>query len=141
MENFHAKAYFRLIEIAHWIEKEVKEVLSPFQITHAQFNVLKILAGSHPKPLSAQDIKGRMILNSPDLTRLLDRLEAKQLVTRTICPSNRRKLDIQITKSGQKMIDNIQPQIKAAVKQFFQEDLSEQEARNLYQLLSKVELS
>lgn len=134
----HAKAYFKLLETANWIDQQVKSCLNQFDITHPQYNVLRILKGSMPSPLSSTDIKDRMIVSSPDMTRLLDRLIKKELVEKRICPDNRRKVEVIISKKGIELLKDIQPIIMEKVQYFYHEQIDEQEAKQLHDILHKI---
>jgi DNA-binding MarR family transcriptional regulator len=78
--------------------------MKPFGLTPAQFNVLRILRGAE-EPLSASRICERMIHDDPDLTRLLDRLEAAGLVAKTRDTRDRRVMNVTITAQGQRTIE------------------------------------
>ena len=69
-------------------------------ITPEQFNVLRILRGSHPKAMMLAEITARMIDKSSNCTRLVEKLRHKGLVKREICEGNRRQVDISITEKG-----------------------------------------
>lgn len=131
-------SYFRLIQTANWIELKLKEEFKPYKLTHAQFNVLRILKGSKPRPLSAGEIKQRMIVKSPDLTRLIDRLCKKDYVKRVTCEENRRKVDISITDTGLQLLEELSPKIKAVSEEHFLQKISEEEAKSLNQILKKI---
>lgn len=131
-------SYFRLIQTANWIELKLKEEFRPYKLTHAQFNVLRILKGSNPRPLSAGEIKQRMIVKSPDLTRLIDRLCKKDYVRRVTCAGNRRKVDISITDTGLALLDELSPKIKQVSQTHFLDKISKEEARSLNQILKKI---
>jgi len=75
------------------------EAIKPFGLTPAQFNVLRILRGAG-EPLSASRICERMIHDDPDLTRLLDRLEAAGLVAKERDTRDRRVMNVTITSAG-----------------------------------------
>lgn len=137
----HAKAYFKLLETANWIDQQVKSCLNQFDITHPQYNVLRILKGSMPTPLSSTDIKDRMIVSSPDMTRLLDRLIKKKLVEKRICPANRRKVEVIISEKGIQLLKDIQPIIMEKVQCFYHKSINEQEAKQLYDILYKIKAS
>ena len=137
----HAKAYFKLLETANWIDQQVKSCLHQFDITHPQYNVLRILRGSIPMPLSSTDIKDRMIVISPDMTRLLDRLIKKELIDKRICPDNRRKVEVMISEKGIELIEDIQPIIMEKVQYFYHDQISELEAQQLYDILQKIRIS
>ncbi|MCH2082995.1 MAG: MarR family transcriptional regulator [Saprospiraceae bacterium] len=137
----HAKAYFKLLETANWIDQQVKSCLHQFDITHPQYNVLRILRGSIPMPLSSTDIKDRMIVISPDMTRLLDRLIKKELIDKRICPDNRRKVEVIISEKGIELLEDIQPIIMEKVQYFYHDQISELEAQQLYDILQKIRIS
>lgn len=134
--SVHHKAHLNIIFTAYWLISQTKSILKPYGITHQQFNVLKILKGQHPNFCTAFDIKERMLDKSPDLTRLLDRLIKKELVTRAVCEKNRRKLDIGITQQGLTLLKQIEPQInKQLIKQTH---ITEQEAIELSRIIDKL---
>ena len=86
------------------VEEMVKEALKPFNLTHAQLNALYILYENDPGPVSANELKERILVANPDVTRLLDRLVVKGYVHRETCPINRRKIDISLTEPGKEII-------------------------------------
>jgi len=78
----------------------VVDALKPSGLTPAQFNVLRILRGAHPEALSSSRIGERMVTYDPDLTRLMDRLEAAGLVRKSRDTEDRRVMKVNITKAG-----------------------------------------
>ncbi|MEM9917623.1 MAG: MarR family transcriptional regulator [Bacteroidota bacterium] len=136
--NPHASAYFQLLTTSNLIELRLREVLQPYKITHPQFNILKILQGSFPEPLSAGAIKERMLFNGSDVTRLIDRLVNKGYVHRTVCADNRRKVDIVISEAGRELLTELHPKALAAVGHFFEEQITEADARELERILKKM---
>jgi DNA-binding MarR family transcriptional regulator len=90
-------ALFRTVDV---IRGEAERALAAHGITHQQYNVLRILRGSHPEPLPTLEIAERMIERAPGITRLLDRLEAAGLVSRQRCPGDRRIVHCSITRAG-----------------------------------------
>ena len=69
-------------------------------LTNSQYNAPRILRGSHPTRLTCSDIGQRMIARDPDVTRVVDRLAARKLVERTRNSSDRRVVEVGITKAG-----------------------------------------
>ncbi|MEM7103656.1 MAG: MarR family transcriptional regulator [Bacteroidota bacterium] len=136
--NEHSRAYFKLLETANWIEMKVKEVLNNYQLTHAQFNILMILRENHPEPVSAGDLKEKLIFKNSDVTRLLDRMVKKGMVERYICPSNRRKLDITISGKAMEMLELVVPEITVAVEHFYRNKITAEEAIALTATLNKI---
>src|SRR5947208_7556531 len=81
-----------LMLTADVLRRYSEEVLSPFGVTPQQYNVLRILRGSQPDALPTLEIASRMIDKAPGVTRLLDRLERKGLVSRIRCTADRRQV-------------------------------------------------
>src|SRR5210317_1465756 len=94
IRSIHALAYFNLLKTGSWIEERVKKALRPLNLTHAQLNALYILYENDPEPVSVTELKERILVSNPDVTRLLDRLVKKGYVLRETCEHNRRKIDI-----------------------------------------------
>src|SRR3982751_6777053 len=82
--SVHQKAMINLLYSYGWVIEKIKEFLSTQDITHQQFNILRILRGSHPKPLSTLQIRERMIDKMSDTSRIVDRLIAKGFVRKAI---------------------------------------------------------
>ena len=138
INSIHALAYFNLLKTGRWIEERIKETLKPFNLTHAQLNVLYILMDNDPKPVSANELKNKILVSNPDVTRLLDRLVKKGYVFRETCPENRRKIDISLTESGKDIFLKAHQTGKKAVKNFFEEQITENEAKELRRILHKM---
>jgi MarR family transcriptional regulator, 2-MHQ and catechol-resistance regulon repressor len=136
--KFHGAAYFNLLKTANGLDVEFKKLLDDFKLTHQQFNILRILKGSFPKPLSASEIKERMIFKNSDVTRLMDRLALKDYIKRETCPSNRRKIDILISQKGLNLLDEIAPSAQAFIETFFKNKITRDEAKELYRILNKI---
>jgi DNA-binding MarR family transcriptional regulator len=81
-----------LLRTADVVRRYIGRVLEPYGVTTQQFNVLRILRGAGPEGLPTLAIGERMIEEAPGITRLLDRLEAKELVRRERCPGDRRQV-------------------------------------------------
>src|SRR5579859_746274 len=75
---------------ANWLISNNNNFFKGFGITMQQFNILRILRGQHEKSISAAEIKERMLDRNSDVSRLLDRLIDKKLVTKSQCPSDKR---------------------------------------------------
>ena len=90
--------------------------------------------------MTLKAIKEQLIVASPDITRLLDRLVKKDWVCRETCESNRRELDISITEAGLELFFKVHTEAKMATQDYFKNSLSVSEARDLYKLLKKINL-
>jgi DNA-binding MarR family transcriptional regulator len=82
---------------------------SEADLTTSQYNVLRILRGSHPKSLTAGEIGQRTIAREPDTTRLVDRLDLRGLVTRARSDEDRRVVDVEITGKGLALLRKLDP--------------------------------
>src|SRR5688500_11656104 len=100
----HQKALINLLYTASWLQGRQQDFFKPFKITPQQFNILRILKGQHPKSISATEIKLRMLDKNSDVSRLLDRLMAKNLITKRICPNDKRATDVNITEPGLELL-------------------------------------
>lgn len=136
--TIHELAYFNLLKTGGWIEEIVKSTLKSFSLTHAQLNALYILSENDPNPVSANELKNKILVNNPDVTRLLDRLVKKNYVQRRTCPENRRKIDISLTDGGRAIFAEAHLSVKRALGDFFKQRITEEEARELRRILHKI---
>jgi DNA-binding MarR family transcriptional regulator len=101
----HQKALVNIMFTNGWAEEKLRMYLKPFDLTQQQFNVLRILRGSLPKPLSTSCIRTRMIDKMSDASRIVDRLCKKQLVIRIQSPVDRRLVEVRISEKGLALLD------------------------------------
>ncbi|MFL5482893.1 MAG: MarR family winged helix-turn-helix transcriptional regulator [Gemmatimonadaceae bacterium] len=94
------QATLGLLRTADAVKRSLAQVIEPHGITPQQYNVLRILRGAGPDGLPTLSIGERMIEQTPGVTRLVDRLERKELVERTPCPKDRRRVFCRITQKG-----------------------------------------
>jgi DNA-binding MarR family transcriptional regulator len=113
------KATINLMYTANWLHGEFRDLFKSFDITHQQYNVLRILRGMHPNCVNPTEIKEVMLDKNPDITRLCDRLLLMGLIHRNIDKENRRKMKIVITEKGLDLLLEIEPVIKLRMEQLF----------------------
>ncbi|MFC4740758.1 MarR family winged helix-turn-helix transcriptional regulator [Flavobacterium ponti] len=118
------------------IAEKFNDLLKPFDLSAEQFNVLRILRGQNGKSINMCDIQERMIAKTSNTTRLVDKLLLKELVTREICPENRRKMEVAITQKGLDVLSDLDPSITKHERSFAQ-NLSKIELITLNELLEK----
>lgn len=106
-ENEFQKAAINVMFTSGWLYNTNAARLKVFDITPEQFNVLRILRGSHPKPMMLAEITCRMIDRSSNATRLVEKLRQKGMVKRELCKNNRRQVDIVITGKGLSLLNEI----------------------------------
>jgi len=133
--NAYQKAVINLLFTSGWMTNKQQEFFKPYGITGQQFNILRILKGQHPKSISATAIKARMLDKNSDVSRLLDRLVAKQWIEKKVCPSDKRAADITITDAGLELLATLS-KIQKEVDGILQ--LTEGEATQLSNLLDKA---
>ena len=134
--NAKQKAMINLLYTYGWALERIKSFLAKEDITHQQFNILRILRGSHPKPLSTLQIRERMLDKMSDTSRIVDRLIVKGLVKKVICLSDKRLVDVSITEKGQKLLKKIDTEADHVEE--IMGTLSEKEADQLSSLLDKL---
>ena len=101
------EAVVGLMRTADLIRRHATAMVEPHGITPQQFNVLRILRGAADTGLPTLEVAERMIEQTPGVTRLLDRLEGKELVRRQRCPKDRRQHLCWITAKGLALLENI----------------------------------
>ena len=130
------KAYINLVYTSGWLQQEQAALFKPFGVTLPQYNILRILRGQYPKPATVSLLIDRMLDKTSNASRIVDKLEAKGLVTRKQCPSDRRTVDVLITEKGLallKEMDGLESGQGAGVR-----NLTGQEAEQLNYLLDKI---
>lgn len=136
--NEHQKAGVNLLYTYGWLMERTKEIFASEEITPQQFNILRILRGSFPMPLSTLQIRERMLDKMSDTSRIVDRLITKGLVKKGICKTDRRLVDVIITDKGKKMLERLdkrQDELDNIIG-----NLSEKEASILSELLDKIRI-
>ena len=132
-KNSKIKALINIKYTANWINSHENEFFKPYGISPQQFNILRILRGA-AEAIKVQTIKDRMIERAPNATRLMDKLCDKDLIERIRCEDDRRVVYISITESGLNLLTEIDKNIKLD----FLENLTEEEAITLSNLLDKI---
>lgn len=134
--NERHKAMINILFTYGWAIEKLKQFVSEEGITHQQFNILRILRGNHPTPLSTLSIRERMIDKMSDTSRIVDRLVSKALVKKVICKKDRRLVDVSITERGLKLLEKLDK--KQDDMDSILSNLSEKEATSLSKLLDKI---
>ncbi len=135
--NPTAEATVSLLLTADLVRRAVTAVVEPTGITLQQYNVLRILRGAGKQGLPTLDIAERMVEQTPGITRLIDRLEAKKLVLRERCKTDRRQVFCRITAAGLSLLARVDQPLRDA------EDtaLAALTPRQLSQLMNLLDLA
>lgn len=112
-------------------------ILKEESLTFPQYNILRILRGTKGEGLPTGEIGARMVTREPDVTRLLDRLENRNLVARTRETKDRRIVTARITNEGLELLRNLDDRVEASEKSLL-EHLGEKKLRQLARLLDEV---
>ena len=133
----YQKAAINLLFTASWMNNINAEALKPFKISIQQFNILRILKGMYPEPVTVKLLTERMIDKMSNASRLVDKLKAKNLVERTSCPLDRRRVDVQITELGLKIVDEASKALELSMNAKMK-NIGEAEAESLSDLLDSL---
>ncbi len=118
------------------INESISNALRPYDVSLQQFNVLRILRGQNGKPANLSTLNERMVTKMSNTTRLVDKLILKGFVDRITCPSNRRKVEINITSEGNKVLNKMDIAMNKAEKSVLK-NISEKELEQLNILFNK----
>ena len=133
--NEHQKLGINIMYTANWLNEKIAGILSQEDITQQQYNILRILRGAD-KPLSTLQIRARMLDKMSDTSRIVDRLVAKELVEKNTCPTDKRLVDVVLSKKGFAMLeklDQLNHHLDALMK-----GISEKDANTMNQLLDQL---
>lgn len=134
------KVILNILYTQNIIADKFNEVLKPYDLSSEQYNVLRILRGQKGNPSNMCLIQERMVAKNSNTTRLIDKLLLKDLVTREVCPENRRKIEVLITPKGLNLLTELDPKVLEHEKKFAS-NLSENELIQLNHLLEKYRIT
>lgn len=131
------EAGIALLRTTDLVRRRMSAVMEAEDVTVQQYNVLRILRGAGPEGLPTLEIAERMIEQAPGITRLLDRLEAKGLVSRERCPTDRRQVTCRIAKPGLALLAALDPMVDALDDSMLG-NLTRTELKQLIHLLDRI---
>lgn len=135
-KSSYQKLVVNIIYTSNWMNFEQQNLLKPFDLSSQQYNVLRILRGQFPNPITVNGIIERMLDKMSNASRLVDKLLLKGLVSRCDNANDRRACDIRITDKGSEIlsiIDKMQAEWDLKMTK-----LTEEEAETLSKLLDKL---
>jgi DNA-binding MarR family transcriptional regulator len=135
-ENEWQKLSINLSFTYNWSKERLHSFFKEFGITMQQFNVLRILRGQFPKPVSSGDIRDRLIDKMSDTPRIIDRLCKEELVSKTVSETDKRFIDVLITPKGLDLLKLIDQNFDQMTD--FYKNLTEEEARIVNMLFDKL---
>ncbi len=131
------EAMLSVIVAANTINELVDRVCEQHGITSAQYNVLRILRGAHPEGHARCEIACRMLDRASDITRLVDRLQARRLVKRSRGSEDQRQAVTVITAKGLKLLEEMRPRIEVEAGGILNR-LSEKDCHELSRLCALI---
>ncbi len=135
-ESEKQKAIINIIYTANWISSIQHKIFKKNKLTAPQYNVLRILRGHSPKPLTVSSIQERMLDKMSNASRLVDKLVEKGFAKRTTNNVDRRQVDVVIDKGGLAVLKKIEPDLS----KFHDETVTmgEKDAKSLTEVLDKM---
>lgn len=130
------KLAVNLMFTGSWLNAHNVKALKPHGLSPQQFNILRILRGQHPRRVTVQLIKERMLDRMSNVSRLVEKLRVKGLLERHTCQDDRRAVDVWITPKGLDLLKELDGLTTAAHTLF--DMLTETEAHQLNLLLDKL---
>lgn len=106
-KSLEEEVILNLARTAEYLASRGAEVLRQVDLTGTQYNALRILRGAGAEGLSCGEIGERMVTTVPDVTRLLDRLESRGLISRERPANNRRLVITRITEEGLRLLASL----------------------------------
>jgi len=131
------RVFVTLLQAADALGQEAEQLLKAAGLTGAQYNVLRILRGAEPQGLPCRGIGDRMISHDPDMTRLLDRLEKRALITRVRQTDDRRVIKTRITPQALSLLKTLDQPVRDLHKRQFRH-MSSARLKILSDLLEEV---
>ena len=135
-DNEQFKANINLLYTANWLYNKISAVLKPYNLTHEQFNILRILRGSHPRCMCQKEVLSRMIAPQSNITALMKKLVTKGFVSIVKSDTDKREYVISITDEGLQLLKKLDTEIRPEMGKV--NKLSVSEAFHLNSLLDKI---
>jgi len=110
-DSLAQKAYLNLWRTYDRLKAIEEEVFTRYELTPQQYNALRLLRAVHPATLQTLELGTRLVSRAPDMTRLLDKLEERQLISRNRRSDNRRVVDVCISSAGIKLLQTMQDEV------------------------------
>lgn len=135
--NLEEETFMNLQRTAGCLFQAFTRVLRPFELTPTQYNVLRILRGAQPNRLTCGEVGERMVNPEPDVTRIIDRLIARGLVSRERDEIDRRIVRVEISERGLLLLAEIDEPVHSSLREMLSH-LGENRLHNLAYLLEEV---
>ena len=118
LKQFKSETEKAIVNIAFthsYFSTKINGVLKEYTISSQEFNVLRIIKGQHPRPVSIGNITSRMIDKMSNTSRIINKLEEKNLVQRVSCPFDRRQIDVFLTYHGTQILEKLNDLVNSVI--------------------------
>ena len=133
------QTFIAIQRTADGLAQDAEQLLKGNGLTGAQYNVLRILRGAEPAGLACSDIAERMISHDPDMTRLLDRMEKRGMITRQRQTDDRRVVRTRITSDGLGLLKRLDQPVRELHKRQFR-NIAAARLKILAELLEEIRI-
>lgn len=134
------KTLSNLVYIGYWVNKKNNAFFKQYDLSTQQYNVLRVLRNQNGDVISLSDLHNRMIYKMSNTSRLVDKLIAKEYVSRKKSDTNKRKVEISISEKGIGLLEKIDLKIQKHTLSI-NKNLDRKEALILNELLTKIKKS
>lgn len=131
------KVYLNILFTANYLSMPVNKELKKFKLTSSQYNVLRILKGQKGHPISTVDIQSRMIYPNSNVSRILEKMTAKELIECRACQENRRKNNVFISDKGIKLLEETES-LPLTIYGHIQHAISRAQAEEMNRILDEL---
>jgi DNA-binding MarR family transcriptional regulator len=135
--SLQQEAFLSVLRTASELSNAADKSLREFNITQQQYNVLRILRGAGTEGLCRNEISARMVAATPDMSRLLDRIEKSGWITRKRAEDDRRQVSTFITDSGKKLLTVIEDPVQKQIHRLF-EGVKSTDLKMLLDVLAQI---
>ncbi|MEJ8756586.1 MarR family transcriptional regulator [Pontibacter sp. H259] len=139
IRNEWQKASLNLLYTYGFLFNGYESFFKRYGLTTQQYNAIRILRDQYPTPISTSGLRDKMLDKMSDTSRLVSRLNAKGFVDVKQNPHDKRLVNIIISAKGLRLMEAIEPELN--LLDSMMQDLSEEEATTLSELLTKVRSS
>jgi DNA-binding MarR family transcriptional regulator len=116
-DSLEQEAFLNLWRTYDRLRALEETLFSQFDLSAQQYNALRLLRSVHPQSMPTLALGAKLISRAPDMTRLLDKLEARQLVRRERRSENRRVVEVAITEEGLQLLKKLDGPVQACAKE------------------------
>jgi DNA-binding MarR family transcriptional regulator len=116
-DSLEQEAFLNLWRTYDRLRALEESLFGQFDLSAQQYNALRLLRAVHPQSMPTLALGAKLISRAPDMTRLLDKLESRQLVQRERRSENRRVVEVAITPEGLQLLQQLDAPVQTCNRQ------------------------